>query len=60
MKELSRQADSPFHLKVSGRKPLSSFPWRRCANWAQEKAPLVGTCLRSMFPDVNAFLKSSQ
>ncbi|KAF6737639.1 hypothetical protein FQA47_025520 [Oryzias melastigma] len=59
MKELSRQADSPFHLKVSGRKPLSSFPWRRCANWAQEKAPLVGTCLRSMFPDVNAFLKSS-
>nr|XP_015829792.2 uncharacterized protein LOC107395042 [Nothobranchius furzeri] len=59
MKTLSRQPDSPFHQKVSGRKPLSSFPWRRCLNWAQEKAPLVIACLRSMFPDINALYKSS-
>ncbi|XP_024864604.1 uncharacterized protein LOC112450997 [Kryptolebias marmoratus] len=59
MKALSRQPDNPFHQKVSGRKPLSSFPWRRCLNWAQEKAPLVVTCLRSMFPDINALYKSS-
>lgn len=60
MKVLSRQADSPFHQKVSNRKPLSSFPWRRCLTWAQDKAPLVTTCLRSLFPDVNALSKSSQ
>ncbi|XP_022597701.1 bromo and FHA domain-containing protein DDB_G0267958-like [Seriola dumerili] len=59
MKLLSRHADSPFHQKVSSRKPLSSFPWRRCLNWAQDKAPLVTTCLRSLFPDVNALSKSS-
>ncbi|KAF3690260.1 hypothetical protein EXN66_Car005932 [Channa argus] len=59
MKLLSRHADSPFHQKVSNRKPLSSFPWRRCLNWAQDKAPLVTTCLRSMFPDINALSKSS-
>eukprot|EP00064_Thunnus_orientalis_P022170 superscaffoldBa00007247_g22356 len=59
MKMLSRQADSPFHQKVSSRKPLSSFPWGRCLNWAQEKAPLVTTCLRSLFPDINALAKSS-
>ena len=60
MKLLSRQTGSPFHHKVSSRKPLSSFPWRRCLNWAQEKAPLVTTCLRSLFPDLNALAKSSQ
>ncbi|XP_035008752.2 uncharacterized protein LOC118105289 isoform X1 [Hippoglossus stenolepis] len=59
MKLLSRQTGSPFHHKVSSRKPLSSFPWRRCLNWAQEKAPLVTTCLRSLFPDLNALAKSS-
>ncbi|XP_026161901.1 uncharacterized protein LOC113129902 [Mastacembelus armatus] len=59
MKVLSRHADSPFHQKVSSRKPLSSFPWRRCLNWAQDKAPLVTTCLRSLFPDINALAKSS-
>ncbi|XP_047438202.1 uncharacterized protein LOC125006309 [Mugil cephalus] len=59
MKVLSRLPDSPFHQKVSGRKPLSSFPWRRCLNWAQDKAPLVVTCLRSLFPDVNALYKSN-
>ncbi|XP_037535857.1 uncharacterized protein LOC119412894 [Nematolebias whitei] len=59
MKALSRQPDNPFHQKVSGRKPLTYFPWRQCLNWAQEKAPLVVTCLRSMFPDINALYKSS-
>ncbi|XP_053300411.1 uncharacterized protein LOC128459301 [Pleuronectes platessa] len=59
MKLLSRQTGSPFHHKVTSRKPLSSFPWRRCLNWAQEKAPLVTTCLRSLFPDLNALAKSS-
>ncbi|XP_028260941.1 uncharacterized protein LOC114435464 [Parambassis ranga] len=59
MKVLSRQPDSPFHQKVSGRKPLSSFPWRRCLNWAQDKAPLVISCLRSLFPDINALYKSN-
>ncbi|XP_050930746.1 uncharacterized protein LOC108874766 [Lates calcarifer] len=59
MKVLSRQTDSPFHQKVSNRKPLSSFPWRRCLNWAQEKAPLVTNCLRSLFPDINTLAKSS-
>ncbi|KAM4741007.1 uncharacterized protein FYW61_002605 isoform 2-T3 [Anableps anableps] len=59
MKVLSRKADSPFHQKVSGRKPLSSFPWRRCLNWAQENAPLVTACLHSMFPDINNLYKSS-
>ncbi|XP_054867007.1 uncharacterized protein LOC111582587 [Amphiprion ocellaris] len=59
MKTLSRHSDSPFHQKVSGRKPLSSFPWRRCLNWAQDKAPLVTTCLRSLFPDINALFKSN-
>ncbi|CAN9512048.1 unnamed protein product [Ophioblennius macclurei] len=59
MKVLSRNTDSPFHQKVSGRKPLSSFPWRKCLNWAQEKAPLVTTCLRSLFPDLNALFKSN-
>ncbi|KAF7651147.1 hypothetical protein LDENG_00115510 [Lucifuga dentata] len=59
MKALSRQADSPFHQKVSSRKPLSSFPWQRCLDWAQDKAPLVTTCLRSLFPDINALTKSS-
>ncbi|XP_015240512.1 PREDICTED: nucleoporin GLE1-like isoform X2 [Cyprinodon variegatus] len=59
MKLLSRKADSPFHQKVSGRKPLSSFPWRRCLNWVQENAPLVTTCLHSMFPDINTLYKSS-
>lgn len=60
MKALTRQADSPFHQKVSSRKPLSSFPWRRCLNWARDKAPLVTTCLTALFPDVNALTKSSQ
>lgn len=60
MKALSRQPDNPFHQKVSDRKPLSSFPWRLCLNWAQEKAPLVTACLRAMFPDINALYKSSQ
>ncbi|KAM9859846.1 uncharacterized protein ACBR49_013631 [Aulostomus maculatus] len=59
MKALSRQADSPFHQKVSSKKPLASFPWTRCLNWAQEKAPLVTTCLRSLFPTINALVKSS-
>ncbi|XP_022077692.2 uncharacterized protein LOC110971616 [Acanthochromis polyacanthus] len=59
MKTLSRHSDSPFHQKVSGRKPLSSFPWRRCLNWAQDKAPLVTACLRSLFPDINALFKSN-
>lgn len=59
MKVLSRHADSPFHQKVAGRKPLSSFPWRRCLNWAQDKAPLVTTFFRSLFPDVNALFKSN-
>lgn len=59
MKMLSRLSDNPFHQKVSGKKPLSSFPWRRCLNWVQEKAPLVTTCLRSLFPDINALYKSN-
>lgn len=59
MKTLSRLSDNPFHQKVSGKKPLSSFPWRRCLNWVQEKAPLVTTCLRSLFPDINALYKSN-
>ncbi|XP_034389417.1 uncharacterized protein LOC117731282 [Cyclopterus lumpus] len=59
MKALTRQADNPFHQKVSSRKPLSSFPWRRCLNWVQDKAPLVSTCLTSLFPDINAIAKSS-
>ncbi|XP_035485909.1 bromo and FHA domain-containing protein DDB_G0267958 isoform X2 [Scophthalmus maximus] len=59
MKVLSRQAGSPFHQKVTSRKPLSSFPWRRCLNWAQDKAPLVTSCLRALFPDINALSKSS-
>ncbi|KAG7226844.1 hypothetical protein INR49_014194 [Caranx melampygus] len=29
MKLLSRQGDSPFQQKVTSRKPLLSFPWRR-------------------------------
>ncbi|XP_035518132.1 uncharacterized protein LOC118328487 [Morone saxatilis] len=59
MKALTRQTDNPFHQKVSHRKPLSSFPWRRCLNWAQDKAPLVTTCLTSLFPDINTLSKSS-
>ncbi|XP_039653220.1 uncharacterized protein LOC120557186 isoform X1 [Perca fluviatilis] len=59
MKALTRQTDSPFHQKVSNRKPLSSFPWRRCLNWAQDKAPLVTTCLTALFPDITALSKSS-
>ncbi|XP_069006736.1 uncharacterized protein [Embiotoca jacksoni] len=59
MKALSRHSDSPFHQKVSGKKPLSSFPWRRCLNWAQDKAPLVTACMRSLFPDTNALFKSN-
>lgn len=59
MKVLSRKADSPFHQKVSGRKPLSSFPWRKCLHWAQENAPLVTSCLRSIFPDIKSLFKSS-
>ncbi|XP_029991146.1 uncharacterized protein LOC115420080 [Sphaeramia orbicularis] len=58
MKALSRQADSPFHQKVTSRRPLTSFPWRRCLNWAQDRAPLVTHCLRSLFPDMNALAKS--
>ncbi|XP_063766512.1 uncharacterized protein LOC134882631 isoform X2 [Eleginops maclovinus] len=59
MKALTRQTDNPFHQKVTSRKPLSSFPWRRCLNWAQEKAPLVTSCLTSLFPDINSLSKSS-
>lgn len=59
MKALTRQSDNPFHQKVSSRKPLSSFPWRRCLSWAQDKAPLVTACLTSLFPDINALSKSS-
>ncbi|XP_029287522.1 bromo and FHA domain-containing protein DDB_G0267958-like [Cottoperca gobio] len=59
MKALTRQTDNPFHQKVSSRKPLSSFPWRRCLNWAQDKAPLVTSCLTSLFPDINTLSKSS-
>ncbi|XP_060897692.1 DNA ligase 1-like [Labrus mixtus] len=58
MKALTRHTDSPFQEKVSSKKPLSSFPWRRCLDWAQEKAPLVSTCLTSLFPDINALSKS--
>lgn len=60
MKALTREADSPFHQKVSSMNPLSSFPWRRCLSWAQDKAPLVTACLTSLFPDMNALFKSSQ
>ncbi|XP_053723258.1 YTH domain-containing protein 1-like isoform X2 [Synchiropus splendidus] len=60
MKALSRQSDSPFQQKVSSRQPLTSFPWTRCLNWAQEKAPLVTACLKALFPDVKALTKSSQ
>ncbi|XP_061747389.1 uncharacterized protein LOC133545634 isoform X2 [Nerophis ophidion] len=60
MKVLSRHADSPFHQKVSSKKLLSFFPWGRCLSWAQEHAPLITTCLSSMFPTVNALVKSSQ
>ncbi|XP_034020894.1 bromo and FHA domain-containing protein DDB_G0267958-like isoform X2 [Thalassophryne amazonica] len=59
MKVLSRQSDNPFHQKVSSKKPLTSFPWRHCLNWIQNKAPLVTTCLRSLFPDINSLVKSS-
>ncbi|KAM4583312.1 uncharacterized protein V3H82_007115 isoform 2-T2 [Fundulus diaphanus] len=59
MKVLSRKPDSPFHQKVSGRKPLSSFPWRRCLSWARENAPLVTACLSSMFPDIKTLFKRS-
>ncbi|XP_021167578.2 uncharacterized protein LOC110367140 isoform X2 [Fundulus heteroclitus] len=59
MKVLSRKPDSPFHQKVSGRKPLSSFPWRRCLGWARENAPLVTACLSSMFPDIKTLFKRS-
>ncbi|KAG8007949.1 hypothetical protein GBF38_013699 [Nibea albiflora] len=59
MKTLMRQTDNPFHQKVSNKKPLSSFPWRDCLNWAQDKAPLVTCCLTSLFPDINALFKSS-
>ncbi|XP_068170521.1 uncharacterized protein [Antennarius striatus] len=59
MKALTRQPNSPFHQKVTSRKPLSSFPWHRCLNWAQEKAPLVITCLTSLFPDIGTLSKSS-
>ncbi|XP_054640212.1 uncharacterized protein LOC129186211 [Dunckerocampus dactyliophorus] len=59
MKVLSRHADSPFHQKVSSKKLLSFFPWAHCLSWAQEHAPLITTCLRSMFPTVNALVKSS-
>ncbi|XP_037108192.1 uncharacterized protein LOC119123299 isoform X2 [Syngnathus acus] len=58
MKTLSRHADSPFHQKVSSKKLLSFFPWARCLSWAQEHAPLVTTCLRSLFPTVSALVKS--
>ncbi|XP_071393353.1 uncharacterized protein [Centroberyx affinis] len=57
MKALSRDADSPFQQKVSCRKPLSSFPWQRCLEWAESKAPLVTSCLRSFFPDTNTLSK---
>ncbi|KAK5911980.1 hypothetical protein CesoFtcFv8_001899 [Champsocephalus esox] len=59
MKVLTRQTDNPFHQKVTSRKPLSCFPWRRCLTWAQEKAPLVTACLTSLFPDINSLSKSS-
>lgn len=59
IKAMSRQSDSPFHQKVSGRKPLSSFPWQQCLSWAQDKAPLVTTCLRSLFPDINSIFRRS-
>ncbi|KAM8917790.1 uncharacterized protein AB9W97_003631 [Spinachia spinachia] len=59
MKALARQADSPFQQKVSSLNPLSSFPWRCCLSWAQDKAPLVTTCLTSLFPDMNALFKNS-
>lgn len=59
MKALSRQADSPFHQKVASSKPLAMFPWRRCLNFAQEKAPLVTHCIRAMFPDMASLSKSS-
>lgn len=59
MKALSRQAGSPFHQKVASSKPMAMFPWRRCLNWAQEKAPLVTHCIRAMFPDVGAMARSS-
>lgn len=58
MKAMTRNTDSPFQEKVSTKRPLSSFPWRRCLDWAQEKAPLVFTCLTSLFPDINALSKS--
>ncbi|XP_061640574.1 uncharacterized protein LOC133483406 [Phyllopteryx taeniolatus] len=58
MKALSRHADSPFHQKVSSKKLLAFFPWARCMAWAQERAPLVTTCLRSLFPTVGALVKS--
>lgn len=58
MKALTRQTDNPFHQKVVSRKPLSSFPWRRCLNWAQDHAPLVTTCLTSLFPDISSLSKS--
>ncbi|XP_058488815.1 uncharacterized protein LOC131461521 [Solea solea] len=57
MKMLSRQRGSPFHQKVLNIKALSSFPWRRCLNWAQDKAPLVTTCLQSLFPDITNLTK---
>ncbi|XP_061688741.1 bromodomain adjacent to zinc finger domain protein 2B-like isoform X2 [Syngnathoides biaculeatus] len=60
MKALSRHADSPFHQKVSSKKMLAFFPWARCLAWAQERAPLVTTCLRSLFPTVGALVKSRQ
>lgn len=59
MKALSRQAGSPFHQKVASSKPMAMFPWRRCLNWAQEKAPLVTHCIRAMFPDMSALARSS-
>ncbi|XP_029682519.1 uncharacterized protein isoform X2 [Takifugu rubripes] len=59
MKALVRQPDNPFHQKVSEQKPLSSFPWRRCLKWAQLKAPLVTTCLTSLFPNISALSRSS-
>ncbi|KAK7899444.1 hypothetical protein WMY93_020297 [Mugilogobius chulae] len=59
MKELSRQHDSPFHQKVASSRPMSMFPWRRCLNWAQEKAPLVTHCIRAMFPDATSLARSS-
>lgn len=59
MKTLSREAGSPFHQKVASSKPMAMFPWRRCLNWAQEKAPLVTHCVRALFPDVSAIGRSS-